>query len=131
MKLVSDKYRFRTLILTATEKRKKHEQFERTQVKVLQVPADEFGWIDLEKAMIALAKYGITSVYVEGGGQLAGSLLSCSLIDEFQILIAPKILGEGLSSFAGVMKSMDQAYLLEWEAPQKVGADVLITGKPR
>jgi riboflavin biosynthesis pyrimidine reductase len=53
------------------------------------------------------------------------------LVDELQLFIAPKILGEGISTFSGFMKSLDNAIHLEWTEPRKLGQDILLRGKLR
>lgn len=95
----------------------------------MHVPGDSFGWIDLPKAMGQLAEFGITSIYSEGGSQVAGSLIQQGLVDEIQLFVAPKALGEGISTFSGFMKSLDSAIQLEWEDVQMLGPDVLIRGR--
>jgi len=129
LKLVSDEYKRRTIILTdQKDKDRKVEQLRRSGVTVLPVECDSFGWIKLSAAMRSLLDFGITSIYCEGGGQLAGSLIQERLVDELQLLIAPKILGEGIKTFGGLMKSLDAAIQLEWQEPQKLGADILLKG---
>ena len=60
--------------------------------RVLALPASE-GWIQLPALMTELANQGINSVLLEGGGELASSMLRDGLIDEGLIFIAPKIVG--------------------------------------
>jgi diaminohydroxyphosphoribosylaminopyrimidine deaminase/5-amino-6-(5-phosphoribosylamino)uracil reductase len=130
LKLVSDEFKQRTIIVTTQQdKAKKVDQFQRMGIHVLQVPADSFGWIDLPAAMKYLAEFGITSIYAEGGGLVAGSLIQNRLVDELQLFIAPKILGKGISTFSGFMKTLDNAVQLEWEEFTKLGQDILIRGK--
>ncbi len=129
LKIVNDKYRNRTILVTSVEGReKKKKELEKRKLQVIQSPADDFGWVDLEKALEKLAEQGITSIYCEGGGQLAGSLVNAGLVDELQIFIAPKILGEGVFGFSGMMKTLDEAIELEWDEPEKMGPDILLRG---
>ena len=110
MKLVTDGFQRRTIIVTACqEKAEKIRQFESSGVKIIQSSKDEFGWLDLPKTLAKLAEFGVTSIFCEGGSQVAGSLLNQRLVDELQVFIAPKILGEGLRAFSGFMQSLDQA----------------------
>jgi diaminohydroxyphosphoribosylaminopyrimidine deaminase/5-amino-6-(5-phosphoribosylamino)uracil reductase len=130
MKLVSDEFRKRTVIVTnCGEKPEKLRQFQNSDVQIIRSSKDEFGWLDLSEVFLKLAKFGITSVYCEGGSQLAGSLISQRLVDELQIFIAPKILGEGLRAFSGFLQSLDQAIRLEWEKVEQLGGDVLLQGR--
>ncbi|MBU1633185.1 bifunctional diaminohydroxyphosphoribosylaminopyrimidine deaminase/5-amino-6-(5-phosphoribosylamino)uracil reductase RibD [bacterium] len=130
LRLVSDEFRNRTVIVTTTdEKKQKIKQLIGSGVQIMHVPGDSFGWIDLPKAMGQLAEFGITSIYSEGGSQVAGSLIQQGLVDEIQLFVAPKALGEGISTFSGFMKSLDSAIQLEWEDVQMLGPDVLIRGR--
>lgn len=131
-KLVSDQYKERTVILTVQqEKQRKVDHLERMGINILQVPADDFGWIDLPQAMRYLADFGITSIYCEGGGQVAGSLINYRLMDELQLFVAPKIIGEGISPFGGFIKPLDSAVQLDWTDFRQMGADVLLKGQLR
>jgi len=130
MRLVSDDYRHKTLILTVqNQKDKKRQELYKRKVGVYQVAGDDFGWIDIAAALDFLKQEGLTSLYCEGGGQLAGSLITAGLIDELQLFVAPKIIGEGIFSFSGFMKSLDEAYQLTWQSVEKVGPDIFLKGK--
>lgn len=130
MQLVSDQYRQKTLILTVqTHKDKKRKELYNRKVGVYTVAGDDFGWLDIEAAMGFLKREGLTSIYCEGGGQLAGSLITAGLIDELQLFIAPKVIGEGIFSFSGFMKSLDEAYQLTWDSVKKLGPDVFLKGR--
>lgn len=60
--------------------------------KVLVLP-DDNGRVQLRALMIELAGMGINGVLLEGGGELAASMLSEGLVDKGLIFIAPKIVG--------------------------------------
>ena len=130
MKLVSDTYKKKTLIVTTQDKKsKKTNELNKIGVKIIQPAANEFGWVELEDALKKICDEGISSIYCEGGGLIAGSLITQKLIDELQILIAPKIIGEGIFSFSGFNRILDEAIELEWDEPQKLGPDILLRGK--
>ncbi|MFH1214514.1 MAG: bifunctional diaminohydroxyphosphoribosylaminopyrimidine deaminase/5-amino-6-(5-phosphoribosylamino)uracil reductase RibD [Candidatus Neomarinimicrobiota bacterium] len=130
MQLVTDEFRHRTVIVTdCNDKTEKIRQYQAGNIKIINSPKDEFGWLALPDALGKLAEFGITSIYCEGGSQLAGSLIAQRLVDELQIFVAPKILGEGLRALSGLMKSLDQAVTVEWERVEQLGADVLLQGK--
>jgi diaminohydroxyphosphoribosylaminopyrimidine deaminase/5-amino-6-(5-phosphoribosylamino)uracil reductase len=129
MKLVTDEHRSRTLILTGGhQKVEKAKHFHGLGVAVEEVPLDQFGWIDIAAAFQRLGELGITSVYCEGGSQLAGSLINARLVDELQLFYAPKILGMGLRSFSGIMKSLDEAIKLQWTELKQFDEDIFIRG---
>jgi diaminohydroxyphosphoribosylaminopyrimidine deaminase/5-amino-6-(5-phosphoribosylamino)uracil reductase len=56
----------------------------------------------LRAALGELGRREITSLLVEGGSQLAGSLLDGGEVDELDVFVAPVVLGAGLPLAAGV-----------------------------
>jgi len=54
---------------------------------------DSGGRVDLRALMAELADRGLNSVLLEGGGELAASMLDLGLVDRGLIFIAPKIVG--------------------------------------
>ena len=61
--------------------------------RVLPIRRSGAGHVDLTRAMRALAKEGLTTVLVEGGGGLAAALLRAGLVDEVHWMLAPKLIG--------------------------------------
>lgn len=61
-------------------------------VRVLAV-RDIDGRIDLKYLMAELSKMGVNSILLEGGGELAASMIEDGLVDEGLVFIAPKIVG--------------------------------------
>jgi diaminohydroxyphosphoribosylaminopyrimidine deaminase/5-amino-6-(5-phosphoribosylamino)uracil reductase len=62
-------------------------------VRVLRVKAVGDGRPELEAALEALKARGVTTVMVEGGGQVAASFLRCDLVDRIEWFRAPMLLG--------------------------------------
>jgi diaminohydroxyphosphoribosylaminopyrimidine deaminase/5-amino-6-(5-phosphoribosylamino)uracil reductase len=62
-------------------------------VEVLRAPSSAEGRIDPLGALKLLAGRGVVRVMVEGGAELAGSLLAAAVIDELHCFIAPLLLG--------------------------------------
>ncbi len=57
-----------------------------------------------------LGKKGITSILVEGGSQLAGTLIENELVEELNFFMAPIIIGEGMPAISGWgVKSLQNA----------------------
>lgn len=69
------------------------EELENHGVEIIRVPVGTEGRIDVHTAAIALAERGIVSLLVEGGAELAGSLLATHLADELHAFLAPILLG--------------------------------------
>ena len=51
------------------------------------------GRVDLRSALKALGKRNITSVLVEGGGEILGSLFDARLVDKIALFYAPIVIG--------------------------------------
>ncbi len=62
-------------------------------VEVLRAPASAEGRIDALAGLKMLGERGIVSVMVEGGAELAGSVLAGALVDELHCFVAPILLG--------------------------------------
>ena len=78
-----------------------------------------------------LARLEITSVLVEGGGTLIGSLFDEGLVDKVMFFISPKIIG-GKDAIGSVMghgvARMDQAIKLKSFKTRRFGDDILVEG---
>jgi diaminohydroxyphosphoribosylaminopyrimidine deaminase/5-amino-6-(5-phosphoribosylamino)uracil reductase len=66
--------------------------FAQAGVTLIEVPGSELG-IDLKRGLEALADRGITRLLVEGGGQIAASLLRADLVDRIAWFHAPAVMG--------------------------------------
>ena len=62
-------------------------------VEVVRSPASAEGRIDVLPALKLLASRGIVTAMVEGGAELAGSLLAACVVDELHCFLAPILLG--------------------------------------
>lgn len=56
------------------------------------------GLLDLRDLLAKAWQFGIRSVLVEGGGQLATSFLKAELVDKYVAIMAPLIIGDGISA---------------------------------
>ena len=99
---------------------------ERRGAEVLPVPA-RGGRVDLRRLLTRLGEEGLHSVLVEGGAELAGSLLRAGLVDEICWFSAPLLIGgDGLAMIGPLGATrMDQALRLTDMSVQMVGPDAL------
>lgn len=90
------------------------------------------GRVDLRATLHSLAsEWDITSVLVEGGGQLLGSLFDLSLVDKVVGFIAPKLVGgaEAPGPIAGRgVDTIESAVVLEDVVWEQVGDDMMVMG---
>jgi diaminohydroxyphosphoribosylaminopyrimidine deaminase/5-amino-6-(5-phosphoribosylamino)uracil reductase len=98
------------------------------KAKILEVK-EKSGQVNLRDTLKKLAGFGITSVIVEGGGMLIGSLFDEKLVDKIMFFISPKIIG-GKEATGAVMGKgitrMDQAVKLEGVKFRRLSEDLLV-----
>ncbi|MBY0428856.1 MAG: bifunctional diaminohydroxyphosphoribosylaminopyrimidine deaminase/5-amino-6-(5-phosphoribosylamino)uracil reductase RibD, partial [Alphaproteobacteria bacterium] len=93
------------LAITANEKpcwvitREKSEagkikDLEKRGIKVLTVPTNDDGYIDLGVAARKLGEQGLTRVLVEGGAYLAAALIKDGVVDRLEWITSPSLIGD-------------------------------------
>jgi diaminohydroxyphosphoribosylaminopyrimidine deaminase/5-amino-6-(5-phosphoribosylamino)uracil reductase len=98
---------------------------------VVRVPNSAEGRVDVGAALRVLAAQGIVSLLVEGGAELAGSLLATRLADELHAFIAPILLGPrgrpGAVDWAGPDTPVEAPRIVDprWEL---CGRDAYVSG---
>jgi diaminohydroxyphosphoribosylaminopyrimidine deaminase/5-amino-6-(5-phosphoribosylamino)uracil reductase len=100
------------------------------KAKILDVK-EKAGQINLKDMLKRLAQLGISSVLVEGGGTLIGSLFDEGLVDKILFFISPKIIGgkEAISSVMGRGPArIDKAIKLRDIKLKHIGEDFLVEG---
>lgn len=136
LNLFTDQHEEKTIVITHDkEKYNKHAD---PMLSILQanyfrgktlLVSKENGHSDLSQAIKMLGEMNITSILVEGGGQLSSALIEQNLVDKIQVFIAPKILGAGTKAVNGLsigrMEDVLQLNRSRWE---KSGEDILFTG---
>lgn len=100
---------------------------EAAEVDTLLLPSNGEGKVDLVEALKILAEQGITRVLIEGGGQLAASMLLAGLVDEVIWFRAPKIIGgEGIPAIAAQhVEKLSEAKHFKRLSVAKCGEDVV------
>ncbi|MDK8179426.1 bifunctional diaminohydroxyphosphoribosylaminopyrimidine deaminase/5-amino-6-(5-phosphoribosylamino)uracil reductase RibD [Paenibacillus sp. UMB4589-SE434] len=130
-KVVSDKSAQTWVLTTITADQDRAAALERNGVTVIRI--NEGDRVDVRKAIEACGQREISSILLEGGGHLNGSMLEAGLIDQVVLMIAPKIVGHkdapGSFIFPGPAK-MSDAYCLEQISVETLGDNVIISGLP-
>lgn len=109
------------------------EAFTQAGAKLWELPSAE-GWVDLEKLLKALGERGITSVLVEGGGVLLGSLFDRALVDKVVAFIAPIIIGGSEAKTAVAGRGVDRvvdSLKLKQVSVERFDEDVMVSGYVR
>ena len=104
--------------------------FAQVGAELLELPSSE-GLVDLKKLLKVLGEREITSVLVEGGGILLGSLFDDGLVDKVVAFIAPIIIGGNEAKTAiggkGVDKVVDSIKLKRVRV-ERLGEDIMVSG---
>lgn len=85
----------------------------------------------LKAVLTELGKREITSVLIEGGGDVLGQALDARLIDRLRIYLGPLLTGGPTLAFGGrgAGSTAEAARLLD-PTYEKIGSDIYLTGKP-
>jgi diaminohydroxyphosphoribosylaminopyrimidine deaminase/5-amino-6-(5-phosphoribosylamino)uracil reductase len=88
--------------------------------------------VSCQAALVALAQRGVNHVWLESGATLAGVFAKQSLIDEYVLYLAPKIIGSTGRSLFNLpeLTAMDDVTQLKFVDVEKVGDDIRIIAKP-
>lgn len=129
-KLVRDRDASRTWLLAAKGRpAARRRALEAHGARVLEVPTRKPG-LDLRAALRRLAREGLTSVLVEGGGGLSAALLAAGLVDEVHWYSAPALLGADARAAVGPLGLTHLAGRprLELLEVRRLGADLYVHG---
>lgn len=89
------------------------------------------GRVDLRDLLVRLGRRGVTTLLVEGGGEVAASLLAAGLVDRLLLFVAPRIAGGGLSWMPGDgPERMADALAVRDLEVRRLGSDILLSGRP-
>lgn len=130
-KILANTTKAKTLIAT-TKKVDDHrfKLFQKSGAEIITVAADKNGNVDLKKLLMILAGRNISSVLVEGGAQIITSVLRNNLANRLVTIIAPKILGEGISAVGDLhIASLASVKKLSIQKIKKIGPDIMIDSR--
>ncbi|OEF99557.1 riboflavin biosynthesis protein RibD [Vulcanibacillus modesticaldus] len=131
-KVITDKQAVTWIFTSKKVDRNKQKKIEEFGVKVIVTESEEK--VCLVDVLKYLASNHVTSLLVEGGATLIGSLFEQKLVDKYISFIAPKLVGgqEAPSVIAGKgIANMHDALLLDNVTFERFGEDFCITGYPK
>lgn len=89
------------------------------------------GGKNLDVVLRDLGEKEITSVLIEGGGEILGQALDQRLVDKVQLYLGPVLTGGPVVAFPGIgAGSSEQALRLDCVRYERIGQDVCVTGYP-
>lgn len=108
----------------------KRERLEKAGVRLVEVPLNH-GRVDLPQLMRLLGREHITSLLIEGGGDIIASAVSAGIVDKVMFFYAPKLLGgnDGVPICRGRgPELMKAAWPVSGISVRRFDDDILITG---
>jgi diaminohydroxyphosphoribosylaminopyrimidine deaminase/5-amino-6-(5-phosphoribosylamino)uracil reductase len=89
------------------------------------------GGKNLDVVLRDLGKKEITSVLIEGGGEILGEALDERLVDKIQLYLGPVLTGGPVVAFPGIgAASTERALRLDRVRYERIGQDVCVIGYP-
>ncbi|MFC1952738.1 bifunctional diaminohydroxyphosphoribosylaminopyrimidine deaminase/5-amino-6-(5-phosphoribosylamino)uracil reductase RibD [Chloroflexota bacterium] len=110
--------------------KEKKNEYSLGEIELLELPSEK-GQIELDSLLKALGERKITSVLVEGGGILLGSLFDGGLVDKVIAFITPIIIGGSDAKTAVAGKGVDtvtNSLKLERVKTETFGDDLMVRG---
>lgn len=119
-------------VVTSQQDDEAAARFKQAATKLLVIPENDHGQIDLQLLMLELAESGINEVHTECGARLAGALIGQKLVDELVIYMAPCLLGNAAAGLfeLGEISIMSDKIQLSIEDVRVVGQDIKIIASP-
>ena len=118
----------RTVVATTSRASEgKRRQFTDKGIELLELGESQPGRVDLHELLAAIGKREITSLLVEGGAEVITSFLKEKLPDRLIVILAPKIVGEGISAVGDLgIRTMDEALPLSVRKISRLGGDLIL-----
>jgi diaminohydroxyphosphoribosylaminopyrimidine deaminase/5-amino-6-(5-phosphoribosylamino)uracil reductase len=96
-------------------------------IEVLFTPPDPAGRVDLNILLKTLGERGVSSLLVEGGGEIITSFLRLGLADKIICIIAPKLMGSGTDVIGELnITDLSQALKLTFTKVYRSGVDIVV-----
>jgi len=110
--------------------KKKKVAIQKSGINIIQAPLKD-GLVDLGFLMDRLGEYAVTSLLVEGGGQVIASCIKAGIVDKIIFFYAPKILGgdDGIPICRGSgPKLMKESVAVKNIKVHRFGDDIMVEG---
>lgn len=119
------------IAVTGSAPRDRVQKLREAGAQVVTLPANGEGRVDVPALMEHLAGREITSVLIEGGGEVHASALSSGMVDKAAWFIAPMLIGgrdaPGPLAGRGPLR-LQEAVVLERVSVSRMGNDIFIEG---
>lgn len=112
---------------TDSARKEKKKALEKKGIEILNIEKDSKGRVLLAELLKKLGRRGISSVLVEGGAGVATSFLEENLVDRLLVIVAPRIVGEGINAIGnlGILK-IEDALNFSFGKITRMGDDLIV-----
>ena len=120
----------KTLVAYSTIESEKADSYTRIGAELIAVPGKR-GLVNIQALLQSLGKRDVTSILVEGGGTLLGSMFDDGQVDKVIAFIAPVIIGGSKTKTPVGGRGVDkiaEAMRLKRIKIERIGVDVMVTG---
>jgi diaminohydroxyphosphoribosylaminopyrimidine deaminase/5-amino-6-(5-phosphoribosylamino)uracil reductase len=130
-RVLSDQDTIPTLLVTTPSAgRGKLATLRKKGIEVSTISPDESGRVDIRQLLKTLGERQISSLLVEGGGEIITSFLRLGAVDRLVVFIAPKILGKGIDSVNELdIRDISLAIKLHIEKVYRSGEDIAVEAR--
>lgn len=125
---------YKTIVASTAKAIEKFSRTKRGRYSLIywNLRTDDDGLLDLHDFVTKADDFGLRSLLVEGGGKVATSFLRAGLVDKYVIVIAPIVLGSGISAVGEINAGrLTDAISFDRYSFQKSGTDNLFIGYPK
>lgn len=120
----------KTIIFTSKpDQDKKFQQLNKIGIQVVSISSNKKKYLDLNSIMAYLTEIRISSILVEGGGEIFTSFIKNRLFDKVSFFIAPMMIGAGIQSIGDLgIESLEKAFRLQHVNIKIVDQQALVEG---
>ncbi len=129
-KILSDSNQNSTIIFTGHQiSLQQKVKYNQKNIEIFQVGANGKGNLDLREVLMRLGELKISSVLVEGGGEVFTSFVKEKLFDKISFFIAPLLLGNGIQSIGELgINTLAEAFKLDHVTFKIIDQQALVEG---
>jgi diaminohydroxyphosphoribosylaminopyrimidine deaminase/5-amino-6-(5-phosphoribosylamino)uracil reductase len=129
-KILSDSNHNSTIIFTGHQiSLQQKAKYNQKNIEIFQVGSNGKGNLDLKEVLNLLGELKISSILVEGGGEIFTSFVKEKLFDKISFFIAPLLLGNGIQSIGELgINTLAEAYKLDHVAFKIIDQQALVEG---
>lgn len=118
-------------IIASTQQTAQNKLVKKYEITKWIIKANKDKSLSLNDLLKQADKFGIKSILVEGGAELATSFLKRKLVDKMILFITPQIIGDGVEAINDLnIKSITRSLKFKKYEFKEIGSDMMFIGYP-